>query len=63
MKEATGEASLTVVTIILIAAVLAAATIILTNVMGNIQKQAENATNGTGNNNQASAISTIFNLE
>ena len=58
MKEATGEASLTVVTIILIAAVLAAATIILKNVMGNIQKQAEKATNG-----EASAISTIFNLE
>ena len=58
MKEATGEASLTVVTIVLIAAVLAAATIILTTVMGNIQKQAEKATNG-----EASAISTIFNLE
>ena len=58
MKEATGEASLTVVTIVLIAAVLAAATLILKNVMGNIQTQAEKATNG-----EASAISTIFNLE
>ena len=58
MKEASGEASLTVVTIILIAAVLAAATIILNVVMGNIQKQAEAATNG-----EATTINYVINLD
>ena len=58
MKEASGEASLTVVTIILIAAVLAAATIILNGVMGNIQKQAEAATNG-----EATTINSVINLD
>ncbi len=58
MKEASGEASLTVVTIILIAAVLAAATIILNGVMGNIQKQAEAATNG-----EATTINYVIDLD
>ncbi len=58
MKEASGEASLTVVTIILIAAVLAAATIILNGVMGNIQKQAEAATNG-----DATTINYVIDLD
>ena len=58
MKEASGEASLTVVTIILIAAVLAAATLILNGVMGNIQKQAEAATNG-----EATTINYVIDLD
>ncbi len=59
MKEASGEASLTVITIILIAAVLAAATIILNSVMGNVQKQAESVTNGEA----TGAISSIISLD
>ena len=39
MKEAAGEANLTVVTIILIAAIVAIVTPIVTSMMGNVGKQ------------------------
>lgn len=38
MKEAAGEANMTVITIVLIAIVLGIGTIIVTNVMGNTKK-------------------------
>lgn len=41
MKEATGEANMTVVTIILIAIIVAVATPIITNMMRNTNTQAE----------------------
>lgn len=41
MKEATGEANMTVVTIILIAAIVAIATPLVTNMMKNTQAKAE----------------------
>ena len=50
MKEAAGEANMTVVTIILIGIVLAIATVIMNNVMGNISKSAEDASNGNFQN-------------
>ena len=40
MKEAAGEANMTVITIVLIAIVLAIGTIIITNVMNNVQNKA-----------------------
>ena len=40
MKEAAGEANMTVITIVLIAIVLAIGTIIITTVMNNVQNQA-----------------------
>lgn len=39
MKEATGEANMTVVTVILIAAIVAVATPIVTNMMKNTERQ------------------------
>lgn len=44
MKEAAGEANMTVITIILIAIVLAVGTIIITTVMNNVQNQANTIT-------------------
>lgn len=41
MKEATGEANMTVVTIILIAAIVAIATPIVTNMMNNTKEKSE----------------------
>lgn len=41
MKEATGEANMTVVTIILIAAIVAIATQIVTNMMKNTSQKAD----------------------
>jgi len=41
MKEATGEANMTVVTIILIAAIVAIATPLVTNMMKNTETKAE----------------------
>ncbi len=41
MKEATGEANMTVVTIILIAAIVAIATPIVTNMMTNTKEKAD----------------------
>ena len=46
MKEATGEANMTVVTIILIAAIVAIATPIVTNMMNNTKAKAECMDNG-----------------
>lgn len=46
MKEATGEANMTVVTIILIAAIVAVATPIVTQMMNNTEKQACCMNNG-----------------
>ena len=42
MKEATGEANMTVVTIILIAAIVAIATPLITNMMNSTKQKAEN---------------------
>lgn len=47
MKEAAGEANMTVVTIILIAAIVAIATPIVTNAMKNVQARSE-CMNGGG---------------
>ena len=49
MKEAAGEANMTVVTIILICFVLAVWTIVINGVMQRISNQADDATNGTVN--------------
>lgn len=49
MKEAAGEANMTVVTIILIGVVLAVGTIVINGVMQRISNQADDATNGTVN--------------
>lgn len=46
MKEATGEANMTVVTIILIAAIVAIATPLVTNMMKNTKEKAECMNNG-----------------
>ena len=46
MKEATGEANMTVVTIILIAAIVAIATPIVTNMMSNTEEQSCCMSNG-----------------
>lgn len=39
MKEAAGEANMTVITIVLIAIVLAVGTFVVQNLMGNVQKR------------------------
>ena len=41
MKEATGEANMTIVTVVLIAAIVAVATPIITNMMRNAQRKTE----------------------
>lgn len=46
MKEATGEANMTVVTIILIAAIVAIATPLVTSMMNNTKAKAECMNNG-----------------
>ena len=46
MKEAAGEANMTVVTIILIAAIVAIATPIVTNAMKTVQERSECMNNG-----------------
>ena len=46
MKEASGEANMTVVTIILIGVIVAVATPIVNNMMKNTQKRAECQNNG-----------------
>lgn len=46
MKEAAGEANMTVITIVLIAIVLAVGTIIVTNMMNNTQERTECNNNG-----------------
>ena len=46
MKEATGEANMTVVTIILIAAIVAIATPLITNMMNSTKEKAECMSNG-----------------
>lgn len=47
MKEAAGEANMTVITIVLIAIVLAVGTVIVTNLMRNTADRSEEAANGT----------------
>lgn len=46
MKEAAGEANMTVITIVLIAIVLGVGTLIVTNLMNKTSKQAEADANG-----------------
>ena len=46
MKEATGEANMTVVTILLIAAIVAIATPIVTNLMNNTKAKSDCMNNG-----------------
>lgn len=46
MKEAAGEANMTVITIVLIAIVLGVGTLIVTNVMGNTKKSGCCTSNG-----------------
>ena len=46
MKEATGEANMTVVTIILIAAIVAISTPLVTNMMNSTKEKAECMNNG-----------------
>ena len=46
MKEATGEANMTVVTIILIAIIVAVATPLINSMMSNTKKKAECMNNG-----------------
>lgn len=46
MKEAAGEANMTVITIVLIAIVLAVGTLIITNMMNTTQGRAECTSNG-----------------
>ncbi len=46
MKEATGEANMTIVTVIIIAAVVAIATPIITNLMGSLQGKTDCINNG-----------------
>ena len=46
MKEATGEANMTIVTVILIAAIVAIATPIVTGMMNNSKAKAECMNNG-----------------
>ena len=58
MKEASGEASLTVVTIILIAGLLSAAAVILSSVMTSIQKKADAVTDG-----EATTINYVIDLD
>ena len=48
MKEAAGEANMTVITIVLIAIVLGVGTIIVTNLMKKTAQKSENDLNGTG---------------
>ena len=61
MKEATGEASLTVVTIVLIAAVLGAASVILNYVMTKTVDKAKEATDGT--DGTVSTINYVIDLD
>ncbi len=46
MKEAAGEANMTVITIVLIGIVLAIGSVIVSNMMKNTQNKAECASNG-----------------
>lgn len=46
MKEATGEANMTIVTVILIAAIVAIATPIVTGMMNNTKKRSECTNSG-----------------
>jgi len=46
MKEAAGEANMTIITIILIGIVLVVGTVIITNVMKDTQKKSECINNG-----------------
>lgn len=61
MKEAAGEANMTVITIILIGIVLAIGTIVIRGVMNNVSDQAKAATEGnygqvgSGSTGQASS--------
>ena len=48
MKEAAGEANMTVITIVLIAIVLGVGTIIVTNLMNNTSDKADDVMNNTG---------------
>ena len=47
MKEAAGEANMTIVTIVLIGIVLAAGTLIVTNIVGKMNKSTGNCNNTT----------------
>lgn len=51
MKEAAGEANMTVITIVLIAIVLAVGTVIVKNMMGNASKSSDCTANGNIWNN------------
>lgn len=53
MKEAAGEANMTVITIVLIAGVLAIGTIIVGNVMKNVGKKSNTAASETTGYDQA----------
>lgn len=55
MKEATGEANMTVVTIILIAAIVAIATPIVTNMMNKTKLRAECMNDGKCVNSEGTA--------
>ena len=48
MKEAAGEANMTVITIVLIAIVLGVGTIIVTNLMNNTSDKADDVMNNSG---------------
>ena len=48
MKEAAGEANMTVITIVLIAIVLGVGTLIVTNLMNNTSTKSEDSINGNG---------------
>ncbi len=50
MKEAAGEANMTVITIVLIAIVLGVGTIIISNLMNNTSNKSNNIMNGAGSN-------------
>ncbi len=50
MKEAAGEANMTVVTIILIAIVLAIGGVLITNMVNNVKDKGENATKSDATN-------------
>ena len=49
MKEAAGEANMTVITIVLIAIVLGVGTIIISNLMNNTSNKSNQSTNGNVN--------------
>lgn len=46
MKEAAGEANMTIVTVVLIAIVLGIGTIVVTNLMNNVEKDSTEMENG-----------------